>query len=411
MATPPKSETRQSTTPRRGRRKKNAETEPENAEEVEELEPSTSKGGDGATPVRSKKKSATATPPGAPSPTTNLADATFSPRELRQRHREQLRSKATGMISATSPAKNKKVIFDEDSVGADAVVAQPTSVDETRTTPAADAVVEAPSSPTDKARRKVGDGHNDVDEDDDDEDDDDGGVEEMTSKAARQEDLERREVERRTARAASQTAAKKSRKRRESKVEQQAEPNSDASSAGPEDATAMIEEGTDMDMDESFFAQLDEARETERKERRRRRLDDTAGMQRGKHTTFVVEGESSEAALHIRPIAKKVDHNVHVVVLPAAPANDDDFPALPPPIFTSEPVSSTALVCSRALLLDGSDVMSAKAQQKAKKNGVAHLVKDNAVPGWTRSKKMSFLASSKSRRKKGTAAPIFAVKK
>jgi hypothetical protein len=380
------------------------------------LEPSTSKGGDGATPVRSKKKSATVTvPPGAPSSPTNRVDANFSPRELRQRRREQLRGKATGMISVTSPAKNKKVIFDEDSTGADAVVAQPMSEDEPRNAPAADAVVEDPSSPTDKARRKVVDGHNDDDEEDDDEDDDDG-VEEMTSKAARQEDLERRELERRTARAASQTAAKKSRKRRESKAEQQAEPklrkNSDASSDGPEGATAMFEGGTDMDMDESFFAQLDEARETERKERRRRRLDDTAGMQRGKHTTFVVEGESAEAAfLHRRPIAKKVDHNVHVVVLPAAPAKDDDFPALPPPIFTSEPVSSTALVCSRGLLLDGSDVMSAKAQQKAKKNGVAHLVKDNAVPGWTRSKKMSFLASSKSRRKKGTAAPIFAVKK
>jgi hypothetical protein len=410
MATPPKSETRHSTTPRRGRRKKNAESEPENVEKVEELEPSTSKGGDGATPVRSKKKSATtATPPGAPSP-TNRADAHFSPRELRQRRREQLRGKATGMISVTSPAKNKKVIFDEDSVGADAVVlAQPMSEDETPKAPAADAVVEAPSSPTDKPRRKVVDGHNDGDEDDDEDDDD--GVEEMTSKAARQEDLERRELERRTARAASQTAAKKSRKRRESKAEQQAEPklrkNSDASSDGPENATG----GTDMDMDESFFAQLDEAQETNRKERRRRRLDDTAGLPRGKHTTFVVEGESAEAALHIRPIVKKIDHNVHVVVLPATLANDDDFPALPPLVFASEPVSSTALVCSRGLLLDGSDVMSAKAQQKAKKNGVAHLDKDNAVPGWTRSKKMSFLASSKSRRKKGTAAPIFAVKK
>jgi hypothetical protein len=341
---------------------------------------------------------------------------------LRQRKREQLRSKATGMIRATTPATNKKVVFDEGlDADADAEIAGSVSKDddhEPHKAPAADdddddAVVEAPSSPP----AEIGGNKEELNNKAEGDDDDDDGVEEMTSKEARQEDLERRELERRTARvAASQTAAKKSRKRKDcssSKAEPQPdEPrtrkDSEASSVGPDDAMAI----DTYTMDESFFAELDVAREAERKERRRRRLveDDTA-RPRGVHTTFVVEGETSAET---QPIVKKVDHNVQVVVLPAAaPAfgDDNDVPALPPPVFASEPVSSTALVCSRGLLVDGSDVMSAKAQQKAKKNGIAHLRKDNVVPGWTRSKKMSFLASSKNRRKQGNAAPIFAVKK
>jgi hypothetical protein len=365
-----------------------------------------------------------------------------------------LRSKATGMLSGAataaanldSPPKNKIIVFDDPDSGP-AARAVPEAFsdkdnDEAGTAESATAtsLSDGPRQASDGASLSIIRTHNEGGQTDDDDDDDDDAVEEMPSKIAREEDQKRRELERMTAKekASLQATAKKARRKRNANREKTSQSTvgpdpqqSNLDSVGDEEASVEPAAEEITDMDESFFALLDEARAAERRDRKKRRLFDgnelpstdafaTKRPPRGTHTTFIVEGES--AASHSSS-TRQVDSTVQVVVLPRAPgpahpsSSSSSRPAVPVPTapapasaYASEPVSQAALVYSRSLLVDGSDVMSAKEQQKARRNGVSDHFKDGVVPGWKRSKKMGCLGG-KHRRKRSMAAPIFVVKK
>lgn len=192
--------------------------------------------------------------------------------------------------------------------------------------------------------------------------DDDSAVEEVGTSVARKKDVEQRERERATARTA--VSAKPRRKRK--KVE----------------ATPAV----DNEFDEDFFEQLDQDMAEEKIEK--------PVQPQGRHTTFVSADEEEVGT------TCSVGHNIELAVL-----QDDSKARL---ILNSE-VSESAVVFSKGRLLSGSDGISAKQLQKAKKAGR----KTAGTPSWKRSKKMNLLlapgAKSKRQKTQGRAAAHFVV--
>lgn len=155
----------------------------------------------------------------------------ISPREIRKRRRDQLRSKATGVgVSLSQEEHNTRIVYDDDEL-----------------------VVE----PKGEDSRHASVGKQPVDQDSDDDDD---NVEEVKDTVARQESIRRQQVYD----LARQAAKPKSRKRRKKQVEPMEE-----------------------DFDEEFFTELDAQAEKAESDNVQSKL---TAIPLAKRTTFVVAG-------------------------------------------------------------------------------------------------------------------------
>jgi hypothetical protein len=284
-----------------------------------------------------------------------LPDGPVSPRQLRQRNRELLRSKAKGTVkislpssttavtAAAAPKANRRIVFDDEYTatqaevdGSDKVLAE----NETNVTP-----------PSDKATTVT---HPEEDDDDDD------AVEEVKTSSARESETKKRLQERESARAVV-AAGKKKRKRK--KVE------------------------TTDDLDEDFFQQLEEEKATEKARlKQQRKLDK---QPKGRYTSFVVDEENEDDSM---PLQAEFDVQVAVI----RPDLDLAFTA----------PSAEANLFSRNQLEHGGDGLSAKQIQKAKKNGKKAV--ENST--WQRSTKMNRILVP-GRRNRGGPAVHFVKKK
>lgn len=250
----------------------------------------------------------------------------------RQKLNEELKSKATGVglkISVDSASKKNKIVFNDEKIPIEDEV-QP------------DPVVQQEASPNE-------------DEDDDD------VVEEVHGQVAREEILEQMDAEEKFS-----VRSKKKRKKKE---------------------RTPMEEEEEEEFDDDFFAELEAAKEAERRKMESKKP-------KGKHTAFVFSQEDGLA--DERPRA--VDQTIQVVVLQDS-ANDTTGNAI-----TSVPtnaLSHEALEYSRGGLANGSDGVARSATGKKRK-----WQPDNT---WKRSKKMnSFVRVN---RRGGRMAPFNFAKK
>jgi hypothetical protein len=280
-----------------------------------------------------------------------------SARELRRQRRDQADARNTGVgISKDNAPTGKKIIFGDDVIENDDKV-------EKEETPADDEDMEEDDE---KVQEEGGD---------DDDDDDDDAVEEVNTAAAREHAQEERGREHATARAA---VSVKSRRKRKKQAE--SEPAEDAA---------------ENEFDDDFFAQLDEEMTEEQKQEKEKRK---LAQPKGRHTTFVVPDEDENGT------SAPVGHNIEVTVLGETDSRPSD-----PVILNTDP-SETAVLFSRNRLDNGSDGVSAKQLQKAKRSGK----KNPATPSWKRSKKMNLLLAPGARSKRlkegqGRAAAHFVV--
>lgn len=259
---------------------------------------------------------------------------------LRKQQKEALRSKNLGLIAEETPNKSRKIVFGDDMDDA------PLEEEEDD---------EKPESASNNNK-----------EDEVEEEEDDDAVEQMDSKAAREMALEQREQER----ASTKVVKKKKRKSR-------ARPEADA----------------DDNFEDDFFAQLDEQKATDKKNKKAKGEDVIP-----KHTIF----QSADEEHPQEPI--EVNPGMELVVL-----GEDDYEegqrlendhtmALS---MTAEEPSETALYHSRDNLKSGRDIISMKQRQKYKKHG---LKSDTQY--WRRSMKMNRRLLTKG---KGKAAAAFTV--
>jgi|UniRef100_A0A8J9THV3 hypothetical protein len=302
--------------------------------------------------------------PPVPSITKTIDDERrITPREVRRKRREELRSKSTGVglsIDANdSKIVNRKIVF------GDLDDELPDSVEKP-------VEVSVALEPSKNASAVVAATHDEKDAESD-----DNKVEEMKSNVAKAIEIEERNRERATARHAA-AVQKPKRKRRKEVSQVHASDNSE-------------------NFDESFFAELDEKREEDRQSRKKAKEE----LPKGRHITFVVSGDEPEAR---KPYPAA--HNIEVVVL-----NDNDSGLKSPiPDSPTKSESGTLLLYSRSVLADGSDGISAKQLQKAKKSGR----KDAGNIHWKRSRKMNRLLvpgarSQKARLMGGRPAAHFVV--
>lgn len=193
--------------------------------------------------------------------------------------------------------------------------------------------------------------------------DDDDAVEEMGGGFAREQAMQQRAHERKTAQL--QKLENKKMKKRKRKV-----PPATA-------AVATDKPESPRDFDDTFFDQVDADISTQRKEKRKGKVEP-----KGKHTTFVANDDVTS-----QPITKS--HNISLVVLGSGRHSADGLGTKP---------SAAAHFFSRSRLTGG----NSKVKGKKKKS-----VKD----GWTRSKKMNrrLFVDSKQRRRT-SAASHFVVK-
>ena len=270
----------------------------------------------------------------------------MSPRELRQSRRQDLRPKSTGVgISIASAADDGGAI------------------------PKGKKIIfgddEDLMQEDDLEKKEIQHGdEKQQDEESDDDDDDDDAVEEVDTSAARKSEQGQREKERATARV---QVSLTSRRKRKYKVE--AEPEND--------------------FDDAFFTQLDEEIAEKQQQDRQKPV-----QPQGRHTTFVVPNEDETRT------AAPVGHNIEVAVLASESSSQ---------VIINPELSDSALTFSRSHLLDGSDGVSSKQLQKAKKSGN----KTAETPSWRRSKKMNLLlqpgARSKRQKVHGRAPAHFVV--
>lgn len=277
----------------------------------------------------STKKSKTKTEEEQQEEVPMVQEETFlssKPKTRQQQRNEALKSKNTGVglkISLdTNP--NQKIVFGDDEEISD--------------------IEEQEKEPEEPKKNS-----NEEEEDDD----EDGDVEEVKGQEAREEILEQLKNEERQA-----LKPKKRKKRKERKqVEEEKE------------------EEEEEDFDDSFFAQLDSAREEAQQEEQRKY------HPKGKHTTFVFQQEKEP----LSSTPKDMDHDIQVVVL-----NNTAEDATTNTLFDVPPnkLSEEALLYSRIRLLDGSDDQPNPASSKRKRK---------QETTWKRSRKMNHLTLARAR--------------
>lgn len=283
------------------------------------------------------------------------AENSLSPREMRRNRRDNLRSRSTGVGVSISTDQDVPLLRNR-----------------IRFVDSVEGVGSSENDPSDQHRGIA----NPMEADDHDDDDNDE-VEEMGNSVAVAREEAEQERERSAARALRMEQAKR-RKRKKKAAKKEAKP-------------------VDEEFDEDFFAQLD-AEAAEEKALKKQKID--LDEQKGRHTTFVVSGESEGVSAPVR-----AEHNIEVVVLrDSSPEIDQHEASLGAP-------STSSFAFSRSSIVDGSDTISQKQRQKAKQAGKKTV--DNTT--WKRSNKMNRLLGRRSkmmrRRGKGTPALNFVTKK
>ena len=295
----------------------------------------------------------------SPEPMDEVAASTPpSARELRRRHRDALRAKATGKVQSIAKPANRRIVFDDDhgdEKDEKDVAIEP--LEEANDAPTADQGTKDATDPQTTAPAQ---------DSDDDDDDDDDAVEEVKTSTARERETQKRLQERDSARTVQKKVKKRKRK-----------------------AEAKQNDGGDDDFDEDFFRQLQAEKELAKQERKRAKK--LARQPKGRHTTFVVTEKDEITTLPTDAQGVQVsvlsDDNIHTMV--AEPTED-------------------SYIYSRSRLESGSDGLSAKQIQKAKKQ----RKKPVETPSWQRSTKMNrLLAPGRSRSRSGMPALHFAKKK
>jgi len=258
----------------------------------------------------------------------------LSARKRRQKNRDGLRSKSTGVGVSIAPdgksaaPVNKKIVFDDDYDDGQQKL---------------------------QAEEEIDTRHDSVRDERDKHSDDDDAVEEMKTSDARVQAEEQQTREKATAHEA--LVLKGSKRKRKKKP---------ANKSGDDDKE---------ELDDEFFEKLDAELEQERKNRKEEKeIKDSSLAQKRRRTAFVVSDETL-----VESIPTRTDENVEVVVL----KDEAHSAALVNKTFK---VSKAALLFSRSQIADGSDVVSAKQLQKGKKSG---RTVDYYSTGWKRSKKMN----------------------
>ena len=287
----------------------------------------------------------------------------LSPREVRRRHRESLRAKATGKIdisAASQQPANRRIVFDDDDE-------QPNDTAEIE-----ESISEKQQPESTKEQKQEPREEKEVVDDDaqHDESDGDDAIEEVQTSKARETEKQKRSQERDSARTSLQTQGKK-RKRNK--------------------ATKRKSESAEFDaeeFDDDFFKQLEQEKQTAKEEQKvAKKLE---RQSKGKHTTFVVNKDEDVV---IRPIETQ---GMEVAVI------SQDNNELPMPDPTDEEAYA------RDCLENGSDGLSTKQIRKAKKQRKEAV----EAPSWHRSTKMNRLtAPGSGRRSRGKPASLFVKKK
>ena len=362
-------------------------------------------------------------------------------RKQRQEHRNQLKSKATGVglvipsnnssttKSSTTPGSekrvNRKIVFSEDdvfdAVDDDVAANKPSLVDDD---------LNGGNDETSNGPNQVVD-----DDGDGDDDDDDDAVEEMTSNVAKAKVMEQRAQERMEHRLVNIGRTKKRKATAESSAAT-AKKGNDMEDAGDEDQS---HDNDDIDDDDNdFFAQIDSIRQNDSKKEKQR-------GKSSKHTVFLLQHDTGEGDTPIPTLAnpKLVDQNVEIVVLPDASSNlttstatttvssttsggmvkatnttASSLFAVPP---TSNPtkdllsssMSNEILMYSRSQLSKGPRLETRNANTKKKQKT---SINDGPGVVWKRSKQMDFLSAGGRKQRggfgprRGMVAPNFANK-
>ena len=143
------------------------------------------------------------------------------------------------------------------------------------------------------------------------------------------------------------------------------------------------------DLPSGFFEELDAELAHGRKARKTEQKSKDAEP-KGKHTTFVVQGDDAEDS------TIRVDDTIQLVILESKDRTE-----------ANEEVSTRAMIYSRSQLLDGKDKISDKKRQLAKKAGRKTIEPE----GWVRSSKMNRLLvpgrAALRKAGKGAVAPRF----
>ena len=310
-----------------------------------------------STPTKNKQVD----PPEKDEPETGDKEPTkesmLSPRELRRRHRESLRAKATGKIDMSTPSQqpsNKRILFDDDDDDDD-------DDKQLKETPGIEEKVsEKQQSEDSEHEKEVADEPKHGDEDEDD------AIEEVQTSKARETEIQKRSEERDSARTSLQKQTKKRKRNKANKKKKEKEP----------------EESTE-EFDVAFFKQLDQEKQTAKEEQKKAKK--LERQSQGKYTTFVVNKEED---LNILPSGTE---GVEVAII----SQDTQLPL---------PKSNEEEEYARDCLENGSDGLSGKQIRKAKKR------RNEAVetPSWHRSTKMSRLvAPGQRRRSRGMPASLF----
>lgn len=273
--------------------------------------------------------------------------------DLRRRQRETLRAKATGKIDiSNAPSANKRIVFDDN----EPVNRKDITTDDQKVNDAESGMDKVMTSEPPREQDEESEVGHDSDED---------AVEEVQTSQAHQQEKEQRSQERQSARASLQKTTKK--RRRKKTVEQEEE---------------------EEDFDEDFFQQLEQERQAAKNEQRKAKK--LASESKGRHTTFVVAEDDNNRVL------PTTVEGIQVAVL-----SNIVEPTL------SEPTEE-AYIYSRSRLDNGSDGLSAKQKQKAKRR----KVKPEENPSWQRSRKMNVLGSTRlGQNRGGRPAALFAKRK
>uniref|UniRef100_A0A7S4AND7 Uncharacterized protein n=1 Tax=Pseudo-nitzschia australis TaxID=44445 RepID=A0A7S4AND7_9STRA len=209
-----------------------------------------------------------------------------------------------------------------------------------------------------------------------DDDDDDDAVEEVQGSAARDKVMDQIQTEEK------QSLKTKKRRNRKSRKEKA--------------KTPAKEYGSDDELDDEFFAQLDSVRKKEEKEERKE-LEKSRAVAKGKHTTFVFEKNKDDDEALSDPV--QIDENIQVVVLKNPSSSSAGSTT------KSSMISKAALAYSRNRLKDGSDPAAGATEMKRKRNRSGEEVQP-----WKRVSRPR-LAMGRSRMTKGKPAAFFTKKK
>jgi hypothetical protein len=163
----------------------------------------------------------------------------------------------------------------------------------------------------------------------------------------------------------------------------------------------------DFSNNDEFFQQLDEEREMEQQKQQKMKKQSSVG----KHTTFVMSGDSNDEMA----MDRMVDHNIEVAVLP--PSSNRNLMMSNNMNAATAPTKEMLLYSRSLLLVDADD---SKEQQptssslpKGKTKTVQRKTAVATTRSWKRSKKMNRILTPGARRRnrtKGTAAAHFVVK-